>query len=248
MTRAVIIGRSHTNAVAQALRDAQFDGHGIDVHLLESPKRAYRSPALSIGEAVEIAGELPPKTVLFLAMLGTYHNVIGLLRTLPSYDFLLNCADAPETGPIARIPHRAMAMAFQKHLERAASVKQLKAATKSPVFVLSTPPPKQDNEFLLDKFKRQKRQEYRGRSVADIGIERSATRLKLWKLESEITAKWARSEGIGYVEPPAQTLDASGFLRPEYHNDDATHANAAYGALVVEQILNIAGTGSVSIE
>lgn len=241
MTRAVVIGRSHTNAVAQALTAQEADA-GIEVYLLESPNRISRSSTITIDEAKEIARSMPAEAPLLIAMLGTYHNIVGLLRAEPEYDFLLNTEDAPEPAVQSRIPHRAMAASFEDHLKRAGSVRDLKAVTKSPVYILGTPPPKQDNEFLLDKFMRQKRPEYRGRSVADIGIERATTRLKLWKMETELTAKWAASYGIGYLGPPAESVDSVGFLRRDYYNDDATHANAGYGALVIQQILELIET------
>jgi hypothetical protein len=240
--RAVVIGRSHTNAISRALEQRSVDQHGIEVYLLESPNRKSRSPTISIEEAKKIASSLPAGVPLFLAMLGTYHNVIGLLKAGPDYDFLLSPSDIPEPGHTWRIPHRTIAMAFAQHLEHAASVRDLKLATSSPTFILGTPPPKQSNDFLLEKFMRQKRQEYRGRSVAEVGIERPITRLKLWKIESDITCRWTELEGMRYLGSPTQSAEPSGFLRRDLYNDDATHANAIYGALVVEQILHILDT------
>ena len=41
---------------------------------------------------------------------------------------------------------------------------------------------------------------------------------------------------MGFVPAPAAAFNEDGFLARKYYFDDATHANAAYGALVVEQI------------
>jgi hypothetical protein len=62
------------------------------------------------------------------------------------------------------------------------------------------------------------------------------SRLKMWALESRVTADWAQARGIRYLAAPGKCFNSLGYLARKYYADDATHANAAYGALVIEQI------------
>jgi hypothetical protein len=89
---------------------------------------------------------------------------------------------------------------------------------------------------MLERFMSQKKKSYQGRSVAEIGLERPESRLKLWQLETRSMAAWAASEKIEFVLPPSQAFDADGFLDRRFYSDDATHANAQYGALVIDQV------------
>ena len=71
------------------------------------------------------------------------------------------------------------------------------------------------------------------------GVERPETRLKLWLLEAQLMTEWAESLGAGFLAPPAAASDEDGFLGENYYSDDVTHANAAYGALVLDQVAAI---------
>jgi hypothetical protein len=114
-------------------------------------------------------------------------------------------------------------------------VRRIQAAAKSRVALLSTPPPKQSNEFMLQRFMRQKKRTYRGISVEEVGLERPESRLKLWLMETRAMTKWAASEELDFVPAPAGAFDTDGFLHPRFYSD-ATHANSQYGALVIDQI------------
>ena len=81
---------------------------------------------------------------------------------------------------------------------------------------------------------------YRARLVAEAGVNRAATRLKLWKLEMRVLAYLCAEWTIQLLLPPAEAQTAEGFLKPEYYANDATHANAAYGELVLRQLEAVA--------
>ena len=238
MIDAVVIGQSHSAAIAQALLSERAGVKGITVHRLEDRKRPYERDVITLQEAVVLTRKLPADTPVFLSTLGTYHNIWGLLRSGQDFDFFLNPDDDPDPDVEVRIPHRAIASAFEKHLVKPTLVRKIQAVAKSRVFLLSTPPPKQSNEFMLERFMRQKKQSYRGISVEEVGLERPESRLKLWLMETRALAKWAASENLEFVEAPREAFDATGFLDPRLYSD-ATHANAKYGALVIDQICEI---------
>lgn len=239
MSCAVVIGQSHSAALAHALLTERKDVSGISVYRLEDRKRPYERDVITLDNAVSLVRRLPAETRVFLSTLGTYHNIWGLLRSGPAFDFLLDPADAPDLNAEIRIPHRAIASAFELNLAKPSLVRKIQAVAKSRVYLLSAPPPKQNNDFMLERFMAQKKQSYRGISVSDVGLERPEFRLKLWLMETRATARWAASEDLNFVPAPAEAFDENGFLHPQFYSD-ATHANAGYGALVIDQISAIA--------
>jgi hypothetical protein len=128
---------------------------------------------------------------------------------------------------------------FEGYLRGYSMVDRLLAVAKAPLFVLSAPPPKESNDYILGRLLRQNRRIQYGRSVDEVGIERPDARLKLWKLEVMLTRRWAKAKGVEFVEAPSECFNSAGFLARKFYHDDATHANSAYGALVVRQILSI---------
>jgi hypothetical protein len=244
MERAIIIGQSHTGAIAQALAAERSSVSGISVHRLGAEGE---QDVITLRDAMSLVSDLDGQVRIFLSMLGTFHNILGLLRSGEDFDFLIDCDDAPDPAASARIPYRAVESAFAQHLTESVKILKLQAAAKSPLFLLSTPPPKQDNGFILERFLRQKKQSYRGKGIAEYGVERPESRLKLWSLEARLTAAWAAGEGMHFVAPPGEALSSDGFLDVNFYADDATHANARYGALVVDQIMAvIEGIGSAA--
>jgi hypothetical protein len=246
MIRAIVIGQSHSAAIANGLSAERPGVEGIAVYRLEDSKRPYERDTVTLREAVERVRELPPDGLVFLSMLGTYHNILGLLRSGEDFDFFLDPDDVPDSAASVRIPHRAIASAFDQHLVKPAAIRKIQSVANSRVFLLSSPPPKQDNAFMLERIMGQKKKVYRGRNVHDVGLERPESRLKLWLLETQAMARWAASEGLHFVPAPLEAFDSAGFLDPKFYSGDATHANALYGALVIDQICSILGDTKVS--
>jgi hypothetical protein len=245
VSRAVVIGQSHVHAIAQALNGAAGGDQGISVYRIgDGPMPSACNLIGSMGDATALVAKLPADTPVFLSILGAYHNILGLLRAGDDFDFLLDERDGVDSDVPVHIPHRAVASAFGRQLTTANKIRRLRDSAKSPVHLLSTPPPKRSNEFMMERFLRSNKSVYRGRSIEEAGIERPEVRLKLWKLESRLIQDWARAEGMAFVPAPPQSFDKAGYLREEFYFDDATHANAAYGSLVVDQIKRLAEAGA----
>jgi hypothetical protein len=237
VTRAIIIGQSHCHAIGQALERHSDRYPEICVYRLED-KRS-RSDAISIPDALELIGSLPSEACLFLAVLGGYHNLLGLVRAGESFDFLVGPEDSPDPRAKFRVPHRAMASAFEPQFTEAGKIRSLIAAASCASFLLSSPPPKADNDFIMERFRRPKNRVYRNKVVAEFGVERPESRLKLWQLEERLMAQWARTLKMQFLPAPRSALDGNGFLRADYYDDDVTHANSRYGELILEQVAAI---------
>ena len=238
MTHAIVIGQSHCVAIHQALSTQRRQVRGVSVYRLESKNRPYEPDTISARDAVSIVKNSPSDARVFLSIFGTYHNIWGLLRSGPEFDFFLDQEDPPDPDARVRIPHRAVAGAFERHLSKPGFLQRMEKTASSPLYLLSTPPPKGDNDYMLERLTSQKKRSYRGRDVAEIGVERPLSRLKLWQMETRAITRWAASEGMEFVAAPQEALDGSGFLHSAFYSD-ATHANEHYGALVVDQICAI---------
>lgn len=64
-------------------------------------------------------------------------------------------------------------------------------------------------------------------------------RLKAWRLHAAVMKQGIESVGGVYVPAPREAFDGRGFLRDELCRN-ATHANARYGSLVLDQIGRLA--------
>jgi hypothetical protein len=235
-TGALVIGESHTNAVSQAIIDEAAGYEGVVVHRLAS-RRAADDHASTMEHAIGLVRNLPTETPLFLSILGTFHNIIGLMRTGADYDFMVDEHDKTAEGTqIVRLPHRALAAVFRDHFNSTGAVRRICAAAKSPVYLLSSPPPKQSNDFITQKFMRKQARAYRGQSIMDAGLSPPELRMKLWKLEAKLLGQWAEEQGMSFVPAPPEAFNEDGFLSRKFYHEDATHANGRYGALVLEQI------------
>ena len=245
MTQAVILGHSHCNAIAAGLLQKVERWSGISVYRLEDKRAKDRS--IAIPAAIKLIGDLPPDAHVFLAILGAYHNILGLLRSGDAFDVIMGAAAIPDPEAMALVPQRAMLHALGEQFALSGKLRNLIAAARGPVFLISSPPPKRSNEYILDRFMRQKKQIYRGKSVRQFGIERPELRLKLWLLETRLMADWADSFGAQFLPAPTAALDPDGFLSEAYYGDDVTHANAAYGALVLDQVAAIVSGSSKQV-
>lgn len=239
MTPGIVIGQSHSAAIAQALEGDCTQVQTISVHRLAGKNLPDERDGISIEEAISIASSAPSDGALFLAMLGTSHNFLGMLQSGSHFDFQLDPDDQPHREAVTWIPQRALSMAFESNRGQAATIEKIRAASAVPVFLLSSPPPKQSNDYILERFMRQSSRLYYGKSLQEFGIERAESRLKLWSLEARLSAKWAEARSIEFVPAPLKCFNADGFLARKYYSDDATHANLRYGELVVEQICRI---------
>jgi hypothetical protein len=75
-----------------------------------------------------------------------------------------------------------------------------------------------------------------GESLETIRITPAAVRVGLWKiLQADLEACAARI-GAVFVPVPAMAQAPDGCLKPEYALPDATHANGAFGALMLGEI------------
>ena len=57
--------------------------------------------------------------------------------------------------------------------------------------------------------------------------------------KTTLIAAICKEMGVELIKPPTDTVKKSGFLKEEYYANDATHANAKYGLLVLNQLTDM---------
>jgi len=225
----LVVGSSHTAAISKAV-----DGAGdIDALWVKNPKREDAPGDITLDQAIEAVKALEPSDTLALTWIGTYHNIFGLVQHERPFDFFEPDSDEfDETREL--IPYALIRDQFSATIRSDSFTRKLSQATKAKVALLSTPPVKGNNEFIHSKMKN-----YRGHDVAAAGVTPARIRAKLWRLEMSCIEAYCKDIGAEFISAPEESLTADGYLRPELYGSDATHANAAYGAMVVDQLISL---------
>lgn len=240
--KVLVLGDSHALALAKAheVRSEPTPGsEGIQFDINWLAKKDGSRGDLPLADALERVLLLESDDMLVLSILGTFHNIFGMLQHEQPFDFFSRGDETmtPAEGRLV-VPENALWDTFRENNERNGSMAVLRSKGRGSVYHLATPPPKEDSAFIMARATR-----YNGRLLVEAGLNLASIRLKLWKLEMRVLAQLFTEWNIHLVLPPPEAQTADGFLKPEYYGRDATHANAAYGELVLRQ-LEAAATAS----
>lgn len=109
------------------------------------------------------------------------------------------------------------------------------------VVVCGTPPPKGDDKRLKDLLSKEpsfvKKAHELGIKVQDVKFTPRNIRRKLWIVVQELFQEIAEAHSAEFRPVPPFAFTKDGFLANEYWADDATHANIAYGAKFLEELI-----------
>ena len=133
------------------------------------------------------------------------------------------------------IPYQAMYGVFDRTIVKGMDghhMLTLRKVAAGTMYHLEVPPPKADEQHIRKRVE----SAFRERVAAGQPLTKASIRAKLWRLQRRVTRDFCQASNINYVSVPSIAKDADDFLKPEYYAPDATHANAVYGALVLDQI------------
>lgn len=241
MSAIVIAGHSHRKALgvvrgdrtaAPALRpldpeDARFLG------LSGGPKQAAYWDALCAAA---------PGRRIALAWEGNRYNDGFLLQGDPAFDLMVaELPHLPLRDDALLVPERAVRACFaETGAALAAFLERLAAAGPDRIVLVGAPPPKADAARLAELIGigayGTKLAARHGLDPGDLALTPATVRLKLWQVEQAVLRDTAARFGCPLVPAPAACADALGCLHPDFWAADATHANAAYGALMRDAI------------
>jgi len=72
-----------------------------------------------------------------------------------------------------------------------------------------------------------------------LGFAPRELRLALYRIQVEVMMGYAHKQGACFLPPPPATVDVHGFLMRDFYNNDPTHGNGSYGALVLQQLIDL---------
>lgn len=230
MKKILIIGHSHIHALQKA---------GIDDEIFEF----HQANGIEISALREINGDNYNSVVLLID--GNYHNIFGLVNLPEQFDFYLpDRIDLPVKTNVQLLPVSLVHKIFERDMRFVLSfTSQLSQLFKNNIiYQIESPPPLPESHIIKypDPFKEK---------IDQLGISSAVFRYKLWRLHSKIVHKHCETIGITFIDIPKETQDTDGILLEKYCHFDATHTNALYGSLVLNQIrvINNMDTKEVSI-
>lgn len=228
----IVIGHSHVGAIHSAARSL-----GVELHLIQMKTRSKASlveaQTLHPDFLKEIQSyiEKDQSKFIFSFIGGALHTGLGLLQHPQPFDFILpDRPDIPLNQNATILPYDAIKFTMARRLKFDLFVlSELRRRLNLPVIHFSSPPPVDNEAFILDTIRERLKEE-----LGKQGVSPAPLRLKLWRVESEIMRERCDVEGIQFVPPPPEALDGD-YLADAYRKDPS-HGNEAYGVLLVKQM------------
>ncbi len=226
----MIVGNSHTRMIKAALATRAGPGMpagDVEVCWLNLGAKSHFGDT-SREDAMTKVRSLEVSDLLVMSLIGTLHNLIGLFEHESPFSLAMTTNDPPETSAGRQIiPRNVMSEVFKDYAERTPVFKQLAGAARCLVVHFCPPPPK---EGFAGSGK--------SRIVDGVAVQLEYapkySRLALWKLEEQVVANYLSGLNVHHYPVPLIAATPEGFLSPAYHANDATHANAAFGELLLQ--------------
>jgi hypothetical protein len=239
--KAVIAGASHTTCLGVPLLTE--DGVPKLVELTGGDGRFCAvTGALNRDAAYwHLLAEAAAGRKAIILWLGNQYLTSFMFAPSPPFDFFI--ADRPELGTstdVHIVPETAIAAMIEPSFrELHLILEDLKAANCQPA-LCGTPPPKGDNALLHHLLAKEayfiRLAAHMGVRLQDVELSPPLLRLKLWSVLQWMMADVCKTHAIPFVGVPSSVQTEEGFLKQEYWAHDATHANAAYGAVIIEHL------------
>ena len=181
-------------------------------------------------DAVHAAVEDFEPQAVCLCLGGNFHNVIGLLEN--PKPFAVGAGGfgvIPDTGARTLIPNALMRALFLQKAQPELTSQLFAIFPNALRLMLNAPPPVADFEHI-----RKNPGAFAER--IDQGPAPAELRLHLYHLQSDVYREIALEQRAKFIEPPGHLFDETGFLAPQFVNDDPTHGNAEYGGEMLTEI------------
>lgn len=177
-----------------------------------------------------------------LVWAGNYYNALFMVEQPIPFDFVPRTLQRLPVNENAVIIPEALVRArlsAEMRAEMAGAIVEAKGGATEKIQLLGVQP-------VLDRIKRQP-----DARVAMVGppppqvlpseclghrITPSVIRLKLWQVETELLREEAEQAGIDFITAPDLVRDEDGYLKPELGSGDGTHANTAYGQIMLDEL------------
>ena len=226
----LIIGNSHTRMIKEAIAARAAEGRptgDIEVcWLLSRGKGDFGDTPRE--EAMRKIRSLGSSDLLVTSLAGTLHNIIGLFNHENPFALVADGVSQSETSLRPQvIPQQVMREVIAEHVEGNEFFQQMVDAAPCLVVHFIPPPPKEG-------FARGGKSRIVDGVQVQLEYAPKRSRLALWKLEEQVVANYLSGLKVYHYAVPLNAATPEGFLLPAYHANDATHANAAFGELLLQ--------------
>lgn len=224
--RVLIIGNSHTKAIAAALDEVEHARFAV-VNIA-----TYFDPVNGKNKVLprSVVELFQPKRI-YCTFGGSEHSVFALMEAPVRFDFMT--PDDPSVEPGRKlVPYALVRATLERAMTNAMNnTRELRALYPDcRITHICTPPPfrevAQDAHLPLIF-----------QANMHLGVSPGSVRKKLYRMHSEIARQTCRKMGVGFLGVPNGCTDEDGYLLDKYCGRDPTHANEHYGKLVLRQIL-----------
>ena len=227
----LVIGNSHTQAIKEAIAIRAGSGKpvedDIEVCWVKLGGKGNFGD-ISREEAMAKVRGLGVSDLLVTCLIGTLNNMIGLFNHESPFSLAVDDTGAGGMLPHAKmIPQAVMRDVFREHVEGNEFFQQMADAAGCLVVHFVPPPPK-------EAFARGGKSRIVDGVAVQLEYAPKRSRLALWKLEEQLVANYLARLKVYHYSVPLHATTPEGFLSPVYHANDATHANAAFGELLLQ--------------
>jgi tetratricopeptide (TPR) repeat protein len=236
--RVLVFGSSHVAAIKDGL--AGFVDDCVEVVIRLQPQKLLLDAAGAFdADYRAMLEDAQDFDACIMSVGGNEHTMFGIARHPVDYYFGTS-PSGPDDIRACYIPYRLFREAFMKRFAFSEGYLRFFAAVlPRPLIVLESPPPPANDEYIaasIDPVLREGIERY--------GVAPKRLRRELWRLRSDHVKRLCAQMECDFLEAPQEAMDESGYL-VESACGNATHGNAAYGRMVLDQIACLARDGRI---
>lgn len=232
--RMLILGDSHLIAIKSALENSYLlNLFKVDCFQIQKLKNNKVYGDKSFDELINLATSYQDDDIIVCVLGGNQHQMLSLVQHPVVFDFFSEDSSVSTNIDCQIIPRAQVIDLIQSTLnvKDITRLKKLRRVSDCKFLQICPPPPKQHLSHIK-KFE----QGFREKGILEFGISPDSLRIKFFHEQVKLLASISNEVGCQLIYPPDLAVTTEGFLAQNYYANDASHANMAYGALILEQI------------
>ncbi|MGA3403120.1 MAG: hypothetical protein ABSC95_28240 [Acetobacteraceae bacterium] len=180
--------------------------------------------------------ETSKPSAVFTYLGGAEHALLSLTKSPRPFDFYIPGEDVQPDLNSEIIPYDLMLATCRYRVSNMSPwFPHLRSFTKLPLYQVGPPPPIAGDDHITLQA-----DPVFSEAIARYGVAPARLRAKVWEVCNTAMRRVCEENLVHFVAPIAEARDADGCLLLQYRSHDALHANAAYGDLMLDRIVQIA--------
>jgi hypothetical protein len=243
----ICVGMSHVHAVREGFSMRQQAGpvtFDLQTFILDHPP--YRPAATFQDGAVRFNQEFAEDFsrclertnahAVFAYLIGAEHFNVAFVNSPRPFDIILPGGNPDSLGHgVELIPYDLLLATFEYYSHSLRDwLPYLRELTDLPIYQIAPPPPIVGDAFMQERASGDLRKQ-----IERYGIAAETLRSKAWQVCVLAFERQCAAYGVELIRAPAEALGETQCLLPQYRGNDVVHANAAYGSLLIDRMLQI---------